>query len=134
MTSPGSQTPGWYPDPSGQPLMRWWDGVTWTDQTQPTQAPPGTFQPPSNYPTWSPPQGYGQQQAAGNGFSIAGIVCGVIALLILPIIFGPVGLILGGVAKSKREPRANIALIVAGVGMVAGFIIGAIFATSVMRY
>lgn len=133
MTSPGSQTPGWYSDPSGQPQMRWWDGATWTDQTQPGQAP-GTFQPQSGYPAWSPAQGYGQQQAAGNGLSIAGIVCGVIALLILPIVFGPVGLILGGIAKSKREPRANIALIVAAVGMVGGFIIGAIFTASVMHY
>lgn len=23
---------GWYPDPSGQPQWRWWDGQTWTDQ------------------------------------------------------------------------------------------------------
>jgi uncharacterized membrane protein YhaH (DUF805 family) len=22
--------PGWYPNPSGQPGMRWWDGYTWT--------------------------------------------------------------------------------------------------------
>jgi len=27
--------PGWYPDPSGQPLQRWWDGQQWTGQTQP---------------------------------------------------------------------------------------------------
>ncbi len=24
--------PGWYPDPNGQPLQRWWDGTQWTDQ------------------------------------------------------------------------------------------------------
>lgn len=23
--------PGWYPDPSGGPWIRWWDGVQWTD-------------------------------------------------------------------------------------------------------
>ena len=22
---------GWYPDPSGRPQQRWWDGNTWTD-------------------------------------------------------------------------------------------------------
>lgn len=34
-------TPGWYPDPAGQPdTVRYWDGQSWSDQTQPmTQAP-----------------------------------------------------------------------------------------------
>src|SRR5215212_4621871 len=27
--------PGWYPDPSGAPQQRWWDGQQWTQQTQP---------------------------------------------------------------------------------------------------
>ena len=22
---------GWYPDPSGRPQQRWWDGAAWTD-------------------------------------------------------------------------------------------------------
>ena len=36
-TPPG----GWYPDPTGPPgLQRWWDGATWTDQTQVAMAPP----------------------------------------------------------------------------------------------
>ena len=26
---------GWYPDGSGQPLYRWWDGIQWTTATQP---------------------------------------------------------------------------------------------------
>lgn len=25
--------PGWYPDPSGTPGLRWWNGVSWSDST-----------------------------------------------------------------------------------------------------
>jgi hypothetical protein len=27
--------PGWYRDPAGAPMMRWWDGGQWTPGTQP---------------------------------------------------------------------------------------------------
>nr|WP_241011091.1 DUF2510 domain-containing protein [Mycobacterium gordonae] len=30
-----SVPPGWYPDPSGQPRQRYWDGATWTAFTHP---------------------------------------------------------------------------------------------------
>jgi hypothetical protein len=26
--------PGWYRDPAGAPVNRWWDGVEWTQYTQ----------------------------------------------------------------------------------------------------
>ena len=64
--------------------------------------------------------------SASKGFSIAAIVCGVVAVLILPIVFGPVGLVLGAVAKKRGESLSTIALVVAGVGMVVGFVIGAL--------
>ena len=41
MTIPQSTVPpaGWYTDPSGQPGQRWWDGASWTHQTQPMPQP-----------------------------------------------------------------------------------------------
>lgn len=48
--------PAWYPDPSGTPQLRWWDGRQWTQHTQPQQQQ-------------HPPQGYTpQQQSALNTF------------------------------------------------------------------
>lgn len=30
-----SAAPGWYTDPAGAPLDRWWDGAGWTQYVQP---------------------------------------------------------------------------------------------------
>jgi uncharacterized RDD family membrane protein YckC len=41
---PSLPPPGWYPDPTGQSLHRWWDGARWTEHTgtppSPVQARP----------------------------------------------------------------------------------------------
>jgi hypothetical protein len=63
---------------------------------------------------------------AGNGFSIAAIVLGVLATGFLPIILGPTGIALAFVGRSKGEQHAPLAIAVAAAGMVLGFILGAI--------
>jgi hypothetical protein len=25
---------GWYPDPAGTPMLRWWSGTSWTDRLE----------------------------------------------------------------------------------------------------
>jgi hypothetical protein len=42
MTNTPVTPPGWYADPAGSPLQRWWDGNAWTDHVHdPATAAPG---------------------------------------------------------------------------------------------
>jgi len=65
MTSPA---PGWYQDPGNPQVLRWWDGSTWTQHTQPNphaqpaQQPPPAPQQQAPQPRQYPPQQAPQQQ------------------------------------------------------------------------
>ncbi|MGW6498100.1 DUF2510 domain-containing protein [Nonomuraea angiospora] len=49
-----TQTPaGWYPDPYGEPQLRWWDGTQWTDALHAQQPGPGA---PPQQPSGPQPQ------------------------------------------------------------------------------
>lgn len=59
MTQP-PPPPGWYPDPSGTPGSRWWDGQGWSEHVQPAAPPtPPSAPSPANQPSPPAPQGAG---------------------------------------------------------------------------
>jgi hypothetical protein len=69
MTAP---PPGWYPDSSGVPGQRYWDGIAWTDVRI---APPG----------WQPPatDGQGEAKCPGTviGAAVIAFILAAVALL-----------------------------------------------------
>ena len=141
---------GWYPDPQDASQLRYWDGQSWTDHTAPSAPPASPAAPPPppasspyggdpgalegggypSYPTYPAgqlgvPSPYVEQKQS-NTLSIIGIVCGAFSLIFCPFVLGIAGLVLGGVAKSKNEPLAKVALIVSAIGLVGGIILNAI--------
>lgn len=87
-------------------------------------------------------QGYGQAYAgpypqfagypappvatqAGRGFSIAAFICGGLALLFLPILLGPLGIIFGFVAHSKGDKIGRVAAVMSIATTALGMAISA---------
>lgn len=61
-----------------------------------------------------------QQQRPGNGLAIAGLVCGIVGLLLANIILGPLAIIFGGVGWSRANRGARykgmaIAAVILGI-------------------
>jgi hypothetical protein len=103
--------------------------------TTPNNPPPGDDQSPTPPPSYQAPpyqQPYGQPKPRSGTqiFSILGFVFGGLALLILPIVFGPIGIVLGIIGHTKGEPLGKWAAIVAGVLMVVGMLLGFLVFTS----
>lgn len=79
--------PGWYPDPEQPGNIRWWDGMTWTNNSRPAgpseesgppSAPPGPSPTAgaTPFPTTPPPGGK-------NLGCLVGVIGGVLAALVL---------------------------------------------------
>lgn len=64
-----------------------------------------------------------------NTLSTLAIIFGSISFLLLPVLFGGVGLVLAIVAKNKNEPKANTAITVSSLGLGLGIVFGAIVGT-----
>ncbi|MET3962339.1 glycopeptide antibiotics resistance protein [Marmoricola sp. OAE513] len=65
-----------------------------------------------------------------NLFSILAIVFGAVAVLFIPILFGIAAIVLAAIALNKGEPLAKIAMTVAVIGTIAGFVLGAVVYSS----
>ena len=120
---------GWYPDPSGRFAQRYFDGAQWTDHVSSRQ-PSGIDR--IGGPPAASSYGYAPQivvmQAEGNGLAVAGMVLGIVAVVValfpfgffLAIPLGLIGLILACVGAAKQVKRGMaIAGIVCSVGALA---------------
>lgn len=80
---PTATPPGWYPDPTGTPMQRWWDGTAWAEATRPSQPAPVVYAPPPQYgPPPRSPVAYYPPPAPRNGAATAGLVLGIICLFV----------------------------------------------------
>ncbi len=75
---------------------------------------------PTDYPPPPMPAG------AGRPYTIGAFVCAALALVIFPIILGPIGVVLAVVGKRKGDPLAQRALATAIVAMVVSIVFWAI--------
>jgi hypothetical protein len=91
VTGPGQPAPppGWYPDPDGTPgLVRWWNGLTWSDVATP--AGPGVavqsspvLAPPAPLPSPVPPE---DEPRSGGGGARTAWVVGLSLLVLVAVV------------------------------------------------
>lgn len=109
---------GWYRDPEGRPLDRYWDGTVWTEQTRPMSS---GYQ--NNFA--APPI----PVANKNGTGTAALVLGILGVTILPFIGPILAIIFGGMGISNvnrgtatNKGAAMSGLILGIVGLLFGLI------------
>jgi len=120
---------GWYPDPAGGPLSRWWDGRQWTDATQPVPAyaAPGyapAYGAPGYAPTYQPAYPANRTFFQANrytclatGFAAAYLLLAVLAHL---VVLGIVPVLMAVRAFRAKERYAVASAVAAGVALVIG--------------
>jgi hypothetical protein len=131
-TLSASIAPGWYDDPAGSGLQRWWSGIGWTEHThdpaptpaQPSPSPADNFGYTGGYKPMSSTPGYDQVvvtperrvgSASGNTFGVWAIA---LSLFWSFLIYLPASLIVSGLAIAGASPLATL-------GAFAGLYLGA---------
>jgi hypothetical protein len=75
MTEQRAPEPGWYPDPSGSPNLRWWNGVSWSDATHPLPGAAEHTVPPPAYPTiFGDADTSAPKRRGGTGVAVATVI------------------------------------------------------------
>jgi hypothetical protein len=80
---------GWYFDPDGAFLMRWWDGHAWTEHTSPMQVPAAASTPEPQAvvtPVAAKPTGLRRETPKAIKWIVYVVVGGMIALTILRVL------------------------------------------------
>ncbi len=80
--------------------------------TPPSPPPPAPVRTPT---TVSPPD--------VGWFGTAGIIVALISTVVIPIIFGPIAIVLGFIGHSRGDPRGKIAIVLGVVCMLIGFVL-----------
>src|SRR5947209_7754317 len=112
---------GWYPDPSGAPQQRYWDGAGWTAHVP----PPAGYAPPA---APSPGYGYPPAPAPGfNGMAIASMILGLQGMFWLFGLGPLLAIIFSLIAKRQIAERGERGGPFATAGLVLG-IIGVVIA------
>ena len=108
LQDPRQPQPGWYPDPGGSRVLRWWDGTAWTPHTHPLpDLQPGTAPPAAG------PAPQRTAPAVHDGYAIASLVLSLVWLAGLASLLG---VIFGAMSEheAKRQMRRTSGLAIAG--------------------
>ncbi len=92
--------------------------------------PPTGQQPYGTPPLGQQPYNPIQEPVKSNGKIIIGFISAAISLVLLPILFGPLAILLGYLAKKDGDSRGQALLITGIVCMILGFALAAIFVLS----
>ena len=113
---PYQPQPGWYADPGGQQLLRWWDGRAWTPHTQPGPEP----QPGADSSGAGPgsvgqrqPSGHRSPPRGGNSHWVRNILAGIGAVVVASVVISQLSksgstssISAGGAATSAAASQA----------------------------